>query len=138
MATDPQRTPPPSPAAPGKDGERLALGEYGERLACRYLTERGLTVVDRNWRCPEGEIDVVALDGGWVVVCEVKTRSGLRFGAPVEAVVPRKVARLRRLALTWLEAHPEHRGRRLRIDVVGILRRAHGPAVVRHVVGVGR
>lgn len=113
-----------------------AVGEYGERLACRYLTDRGLTVIDRNWRCRDGEIDVVALDGEQVVVVEVKTRTGLGFGHPVEAVLPRKVARLRRLAVAWVRAHPEHRGRGLRVDVVGVLRRPHGPAVVRHVAGV--
>ncbi len=113
-----------------------AVGEYGERLACRYLTDRGLTVVDRNWRCRDGEIDVVALDGEQVVVVEVKTRTGLGFGHPVEAVLPRKVARLRRLAVAWVRAHPEHRGRSLRVDVIGVLRRPHGPAVVRHVAGV--
>ena len=113
------------------------LGTYGERLAVRYLRELGMDVVDRNWRCEQGEVDIVALDGGCVVMCEVKTRRGTGYGDPVEAVVPRKVARLRRLTGAWLAAHPEHSGRPVRIDVVGVLARASGPVEVRHVRGVG-
>ena len=114
---------------------RRALGEYGERLAVRYLTELGLAVVDRNWRCARGELDLVARDGDCLVFCEVKTRRTERFGSPVEAVGPRKAARLRRLASAWLQAHDE-RPARIRIDVIGILRPAGGSAVVRHLQGV--
>ena len=62
------------------------LGSYGERMAVRYLTDRGLEVLDRNWRCDLGEIDIVARDGGCLVVCEVKTRRSTTFGQPIEAV----------------------------------------------------
>jgi putative endonuclease len=115
---------------------RRALGEYGERLAARYLTDHGLVVIDRNWRCARGEIDLVARDGDCLVFCEVKTRRSERFGTPVEAVDWRKTARLRRLAAAWLLAHDEHPGR-IRIDVVGIVRPVRGPARVRHLQGVG-
>jgi putative endonuclease len=115
---------------------RRALGEYGERLAARYLTDHGLVVIDRNWRCARGEIDLVARDGDCLVFCEVKTRRSERFGTPVEAVDWRKTARLRRLAAAWLQAHDEHPGR-IRIDVVGIVRPVRGPARVRHLQGVG-
>ena len=115
---------------------RRALGEYGERLAERYLTERGLSVVDRNWRCARGEIDLVVRDGDCLVFCEVKTRRTERFGSPVEAVHWRKARRLRRLAAAWLQEHDE-RPARIRIDVIGILRPVRGKAVVRHVQGVG-
>jgi putative endonuclease len=115
---------------------RRALGEYGERLAERYLRDHGLAVVDRNWRCARGEIDLVVRDGDCLVFCEVKTRRSERFGAPVEAVDRRKAARLRRLASAWLQAHDEH-PRRIRIDVIGILRPLDGPVRVRHVQGVG-
>ena len=115
---------------------RRTLGSYGERLAARYLADRGLTVVDRNWRCAHGEIDLVARDGDCLVFCEVKTRRSERFGAPVEAVGRIKVARLRRLAAAWLQSH-EVRGGRVRIDVIGIVRPARGPALVRHLEGVG-
>ena len=69
------------------------LGRYGEDLAARYLGERGMQVLDRNWRCEHGEIDLVALDGDCLVVCEVKTRRSTAFGEPVEAVTWRKAAR---------------------------------------------
>ena len=90
------------------------VGAYGERLAARYLAEAGLEVLDRNWRCAQGEVDIVALDGDCLVVCEVKTRRGQGFGDPVEAVTWRKAARLRRLAACWLAEHPGRwaRGRR--------------------------
>ena len=115
---------------------RRSLGEYGERLAERYLTERGLQVVDRNWRCSRGELDLVARDGDCLVFCEVKTRRSERFGSPVEAVHPGKAARLRRLATAWLQDHEEHPAR-IRIDVIGILRPPRGIAVLRHLEGVG-
>jgi putative endonuclease len=115
---------------------RRALGEYGERLAERYLTDVGLAVVDRNWRCARGELDLVARDGDCLVFCEVKTRRSSRFGSPVESVHPRKAARLRRLAAAWLQAL-EERPARIRIDVIGILRPTEGKAVVRHLQGVG-
>lgn len=112
-------------------------GRHGEALAARWLEDRGLRVVDVNWRCREGEIDVVALDGDEVVVVEVKTRRGTGWGHPLEAVTPTKMARLRRLAGAWLEAHPGT-GRRVRIDVVGVvLGRAPGDVEVSHVRGAG-
>ena len=114
----------------------LALGRYGEDLAARYLAERGMEVLDRNWRCEHGEIDLVALDGDCLVVCEVKTRRSTLFGDPVEAVTWRKAARLRRLASAWLADH-DLRPAGVRIDVVGILRPDTGPAALRHVRGLG-
>ena len=67
-------------------GPRLALGEYGERLAARHLVEQGMVVLDRNWRCDEGEIDLVLREGDVLVICEVKTRASLACGSPHEAV----------------------------------------------------
>lgn len=63
-----------------------AVGAYGERVAERFLQEAGLTVLDRNWRCSAGELDLVLTDGPALVFCEVKTRSGLGYGDPAEAV----------------------------------------------------
>src|SRR5690348_6271287 len=57
-----------------------ALGRYGEALAVRYLREQGMEVVDRNWRCEIGEVDIVARDGDCLVICEVKTRRSSGFG----------------------------------------------------------
>lgn len=102
----------------------------------RYLRERGMKVLERNWRCEHGEVDVVALDGHCLVICEVKTRRSSVFGEPVEAVTFVKAMRLRRLAAAYLASRPV-RAREVRIDVVGILCRPGEPAVVRHVVGVG-
>lgn len=114
-----------------------ALGDYGERLACRYLLAQGLTIIDRNWRCVRGEIDVVAVEGRELVVCEVKTRTSESFGAPFEAVTWSKQRRLRRLAGLWRDDHDELvRGLALRIDVISILRPRSGRASLQHLRGV--
>ena len=102
----------------------------------RYLRERGMEVLERNWRCPHGEVDVVARDGDCLVICEVKTRRSESFGEPVEAVTFEKARRLRRLAAAYVGAHSVGAAQ-VRIDVVGVLCRPGAPAVVRHVVGVG-
>ncbi len=118
---------------------RGAVGAFGEDVAARHLVDRGLIVLDRNWRCAAGEIDLVARDDDVLVMCEVKTRRGDGFGAPAEAVDRRKAARLRRLAVLWLDAHPV-RASQVRIDVIGVLmppRGARGGTVrVEHLVGV--
>jgi putative endonuclease len=134
--TDDDAAAPRGPDSPGPPDPRHGLGRWGEDLAVRYLRDRGLTVLDRNWRCEHGEVDVVARDGAWVVVCEVKTRRTSGFGEPVEAVTFAKAMRLRRLAAAWLAAH-DVRADGVRIDVVGILCRPGAPPLVRHVVGVG-
>jgi putative endonuclease len=119
-----------------------SLGSYGERLAARYLRDRGLEVLEQNWRCDLGEIDIVARDGDCLVVCEVKTRRSTNFGEPIEAVNYRKLARLRRLAAVWLaERRKLADGAALRldsvrVDVVGVLRPRRGPCEVEHLVGV--
>ena len=113
-----------------------AIGQYGARLAARYLRDLGYAVLEVNWRCPLGEIDIVARDGSTLVVCEVKTRRGASFGTPQEAVTPLKLARLRRLAATWADQRPGDYGD-LRVDVVAVSRPPTGPAVVEHLIGVG-
>ncbi|MGY2085622.1 YraN family protein [Blastococcus sp. SYSU DS0539] len=107
------------------------LGARGERIAVAYLTDSGLRVLDRNWRCREGELDVVARDRDALVFCEVKTRRGTGYGHPVEAVTPAKQRRLRVLAQRWLAAHDEH-APEVRFDVVGVLVRPGRPALVTH------
>lgn len=113
-----------------------ALGAYGETLAARRLVADGLVLLDRNWRCEAGEIDLVLRDGDVLVVCEVKTRSSLAFGSPHEAVTPVKVDRMRRLAARWAEEHqvapPE-----VRLDYVAVLRPRRGPSAIDHVRGIG-
>lgn len=107
-----------------------ALGRYGEDLAAEHLQAAGMTVVARNWRCPEGELDLVLRDAdGTLVFCEVKTRAGTGFGAPAEAVGRVKARKLRVLACRYLLEHPSG-GAELRFDVVSIVRRrGHAPRV---------
>ncbi|MEV4511389.1 YraN family protein [Dactylosporangium sp. NPDC049525] len=97
------------------------VGRYGERLAGRHLLARGLVLLDRNWRCPSGELDVVAREGPVLVFIEVKTRRGAKFGAPAEAVGAQKARRLRRLAGLWLATHGGADRRQVRFDVVSVL-----------------
>jgi putative endonuclease len=108
---------------------KLIVGAYGERLAARYLIGRGLTVLERNWRCPGGELDLVLRDGADLVFCEVKTRRGPGFGEPVEAVGREKVRRLRRLAGRWLAAGRPRRTGAVRFDVVGVLGRGRATQI---------
>ncbi len=114
---------------------RGSLGEYGEQVAERHLVGAGLRILDRNWRCALGEVDRVAMDGDTLVICEVKTRRGLDYGSPLEAVTWRKLARLRRLAAQWIRDHDAHPAA-VRIDVVGVLARPGAGAVVEHLRGV--
>jgi putative endonuclease len=111
------------------------LGREGEQAAVDYLTERGFRILDRNWRCADGEIDIVAVERHSFVVCEVKTRSGTRYGTPLEAVGRAKRSRLRRLAVQWLNAHGV-RFDEIRIDVVGLLYEGSGGFTIEHVRGV--
>ena len=100
-----------------------ALGRWGEELAAEHLTAAGMQVLARNWRCAEGELDLVARDvDGTVVFVEVKTRGGIGFGEPAEAVGPVKARRLRTLACRWLLEHRPPGTCELRFDVVGIVR----------------
>lgn len=112
-----------------------AIGEYGERVAREHLVGLGYELLDGNWRCPQGELDIVARDGAALVFCEVKTRRSTAFGDPIEGVTPAKAARLRRLAGHWLREHAI-RATEIRIDVIGVLRPRSGPAVIEHLRGV--
>ncbi|GAC1324304.1 MAG: YraN family protein [Mycobacteriales bacterium] len=120
-------------------GERVvrakdAIGRYGEDVAARHLQQAGYELLDRNWRCPRGEIDIVARDGATLVFCEVKTRSSLDYGTPAEAVGPVKARRIRVVACQWLVANrPAYA--ELRFDVVSVLRQRRGAALVEHLRG---
>ncbi|HEX5862026.1 MAG TPA: YraN family protein [Nocardioides sp.] len=122
--------------ATGPRGHNRALGAYGERVAARHLTALGMIVLDRNWRCDEGELDLVLRDGPALVGCEVKTRTSLSHGSPHEAVTDVKLARLRRLVQRWLRDHGV-RPVETRVDLVAVLRPPRGPALVEHVRGIG-
>lgn len=98
------------------------LGRAGEERAAAYLRGSGYDVVDRNWRCDQGEVDIVALRGDRVIVVEVKTRRSDRYGHPFEAIDDRKRRRLWRLAFAWAQAHPEiARRRTIQLDAIGLI-----------------
>ncbi|MEO5610770.1 MAG: YraN family protein [Ornithinibacter sp.] len=134
-----QHAPTPKPPADARvpaEPASARLGRWGEDLAARYLRDRGLEVLQRNWRCEYGEVDIVARDGDCLVICEVKTRRTAAFGEPVEAVRWDKALRLRRLSSAYLAAHRPGTAQ-VRIDVVGVLATPGHPVQVRHVVGLG-
>ncbi|MGE5131853.1 MAG: YraN family protein [Gemmatimonadota bacterium] len=112
------------------------LGRRGEEVAVAYLKQAGIRILDRNWRCAEGEIDIVAAERRVLVICEVKTRSGTRYGSPLEAVSQAKLGRLRRLAIRWVVAHGVLFDE-VRIDVLGLVPDQAGNFQIEHVRGVG-
>jgi len=111
-------------------GGRVAFGARGEDAAAAWYREASYEVLARNWRCAEGEIDLVARSaaGDVVVFCEVKTRASARFGSPFEAVTAGKQRRLRRLATRWLHGHRPGGSRyeRVRFDVAAVTRGPDG------------
>jgi putative endonuclease len=121
---------------PARGGRNGALGAYGERVAARHLVDLGMVVLDRNWRCAEGELDLVLRDGPALVGCEVKTRTSLAYGSPHEAVTDAKLARLQGLLQRWMLDHGVHPGE-TRVDLVAVLRPPRGRALVEHVRGIG-
>jgi putative endonuclease len=112
-------------------GSRLELGARGEAAAAEWYIASGGVLLARNWRCREGELDLVVSIGRLIVFCEVKTRTTAAFGIPAEAVTYKKQRRLRRLAARWLE---EHRGgvgfSEVRFDVACVTVAAGGGLVV--------
>lgn len=110
---------------------RRKLGERGEDAAAAYLERAGLTLVDRNWRCPVGEIDIVALDGATLVLCEVKTRRTAAKGTPEDAVTPAKQRRYARLAAAYVQ-HAGIEEPVVRFDVISLLVIADDRALLRH------
>jgi len=119
---------------------RQALGVRGEDLAVAELQRQGMEVLERNWRCRLGEIDVVAAErvagSTTVVFCEVKCRSGLGFGDPLEAITWAKLRTLRSLAAEWMRTHPVA-AQAIRLDAIGVLLvRGQAPRLT-HVKAVG-
>jgi putative endonuclease len=107
-----------SPA--GRRPGRSDQGARAEELAAAYLAERGFRIVTRNWRRPEGELDLVALDGATCVFVEVRSRTGEEFGHPLEAVTARKRAQVIRAARLFLDSESVN-AEAFRFDVVGVL-----------------
>lgn len=110
---------------------RAALGAFGERLAAAHLAAEGLTLLDRNWRCRYGELDLIARDAATVVFCEVKTRRTERFGPPSAAIVAGKAHRIRELALRWLSDTGVHAAD-VRFDVITVLSPFDAPVRLEH------
>lgn len=121
---------------------RTEIGALGEQLAVAYLHRRGLLILDRNWRCRYGELDVIAehvdpeTGGRTLVFVEVKTRTGDGFGGLAEAVTPVKARRLRRLAGLWLREH-DGSWSAVRIDVIGVRLGRRPEPELTHLRGVG-
>ena len=97
-----------------------ALGRDGEQQAADWYVANGYHVLDRNWRCREGELDLVLRKNRTIVFCEVKTRTTAAFGTPAEAITHQKRQKLRHLAAKWLDESPV-RPRQIRFDVAAIL-----------------
>lgn len=112
-----------------------ALGRYGEEVAAAHLQAQGMVILDRNWRCDVGEIDIVAREGSTLVICEVKTRSSVEFGSPLQHLTARKLRRLRQLCYRWLMDRQVH-APAIRIDVIGVMQTAKGAPRIEHLRGV--
>jgi putative endonuclease len=109
-------------------GTRKRLGDAGEEIAARELVRRGYTVRERNWHCPEGELDIVAEQRQVLVFVEVRTRRGDRFGTPEESITPIKRAHLIAAAQSYLQEHALEE-RDWRIDVVAVEMSSRGELV---------
>ena len=100
---------------------RRALGIAGEDAVAAWYETRGYEVVARNWRCRDGELDLIVRAARTFVFCEVKSRTSDAFGLPVEAVTRDKQARVRRLAARWLEDDAPGPAREIRFDVASVM-----------------
>lgn len=111
-------------------------GLDGEQLAAEFLQSKGHQVIERRWRTKAGELDLITLDAGTLVAVEVKTRRGLGYGHPLEAVDPRKLRRLHRLLTEYAVTNRLRIPRR--VDAVGIVMHRRGTAVesIDHLPGV--
>ncbi|GAB2756038.1 YraN family protein [Salinifilum aidingensis] len=116
-------------------GRRHELGAEGERVAAQALERHGLTVLERNWHCRHGELDIIASTGDAVVFCEVRTRSCTDYGTPEESVRADKIRRVRELARHWLHERGLT-GCRVRFDVLAVLWPPGRAPHVKHFQGV--
>ena len=116
--------------------DRVRCGAEGEALAAAFLTARGYTIVSRNFRCPAGEVDVVALDARTLVFCEVRTRRGARQGGALESVTVHKQRQVLRVADVYLARHRLH-AHPIRFDVVAVEMRG-AVVAIEHVVDAFR
>ena len=123
-----------------RSGSKQQVGVRGEDLAVAELQRQGMAIVDRNWRCRTGEIDLIAPEqiGGrmTLVFCEVKCRTGLGFGHPLEAITWAKIRKLRQLAAEWLAVH-DVPSSAIRLDAIGVVMLPGQPPELTHVRAVG-
>jgi putative endonuclease len=115
--------------------EGNAIGRIGEDVAASYLSRLGWEVIERNWRCADGEIDIIAREGSTLVVVEVKARRGNGYGQPIEAITTEKYLRLRRLTHLWLKGQ-ERWEPLIRIDAIGVLVDRERRCQVTHIRGI--
>ena len=115
--------------------EKDELGRRGEVVAAKWLEAAGCVVLQRNWRCPVGEIDLVVREGTATVFVEVKTRTSVAYGHPFEAITAAKRARLRRLVAEWCQAHGPVSGP-IRIDAVAVIDAWSSEPSIEHLRGV--
>ena len=108
------------------------IGRRGESAAARYLEMMEFEILDRNWECPAGEADIVALDGDYLVFCEVKTRTNLNKGLPCEAVGRKKRQRYELIAAWYLRSH-DIVEMPVRFDVIDLLVASENRALIRHI-----
>lgn len=111
------------------------LGRQGEDLAARFLEDAGYRIVARNWRCRQGEIDIIARNADTLIFVEVKSRSTLAFGHPFEAITTAKLVRLRGLAALWCAEH-RPRAERIRLDAIAVIVPRTGSPAIEHLLGV--
>lgn len=107
---------------------RLDTGRKGEEIACRHLRDQGYVILERNYRCPSGEMDIIARQGGALVFVEVRSRRSDHFGEPLDSVGPLKQRKLSRIALSYIQKH-RLEGRPARFDVLGVKMRPDGHTI---------
>jgi len=117
---------------PALGSQNKPLGDRGERLAAEHLERRGWTILARNFRVGHREVDLVARRGGIVAFVEVKTRAGLGYGHPLEAITPQKRREIQQVAQIWVERHGRP-GDEYRYDAIAVLIVDGGGPVIEHV-----
>ena len=107
------------------------LGKKGEELACLYLSNNGVQILERNWNCTAGEADIIIREGEDLAFIEVKTRSSLNGGFPEDSVTRQKRAKYEKIASQYLASHPQPNSR-IRFDVIAIMILGKKQAFLRH------
>jgi putative endonuclease len=100
--------------------DRKRLGNKGELLACGFIRNKGLQIVERNFKCRAGEIDIIAKDDNYIVIIEVRSATDCSFHDPLDSFTPLKIRRLKRLALIWLDYHNKQDAF-IRFDIITVV-----------------